>query len=261
MAKKLIEFSTSGDGPPVILLHGLNASRYDWVWLAAELNNAGFRTYMPDLLGHGDSAKPGDTTLYTLTTLYAVMLHWLDSLHETGPFYLVGHSMGGYLGLEFALHQPDRVRALTLLDPFYTKQQVGPLVRLVNQYPHFSEKAVRIAPPWLINSLIGLDPWTTNNFPPAVRKQIASDYKRASAQVMHYPASAVDLSPRLKEVYHPALLIWGERDLTLTPSSFTRMLGLLPQVKGRSVPNCGHQPHVSRPELVNPWIVNFFSNI
>ncbi len=260
MPKNLIEYTVSGDGPPVILLHGLNASRCDWVWLAAELNAAGYRTYMPDLLGHGDSAKPGDTTLYTLTTLYAVILDWIDSLPEQGPFYLVGHSMGGYISLQFALHQPERVQAITLVDPYYTKLQVGPLVRLVNQYPHFSERAIRVAPPWLVNSLIGLDPWTTNNFPPEVRDQIANDYKRATAQVMHFPASAVDLTPRLNMVQQPILLIWGERDLTLSPASFARMIRHLPNVQGCSVPNCGHQPHVSRPELVNPWIVDFISN-
>lgn len=259
MPKNLIEFSTSGDGPPVILLHGLNASRCDWVWLSNELNQAGFRTYMPDLLGHGDSAKPGDSSLYTLTTLYAVMLDWVDSLPESGPFYFVGHSMGAHLSLQFTLHQPQRVTALTLIDPFYTKHQVGLMVRLVNRYPHLSEKAVRIAPSWLVNSLIGLDPWTTNNFPPDVRDQIANDYKRASSQVMHYPASAVDLSSRLKEILQPTFLIWGERDLTLSPGSFLRMLEGLPNARGRSVPNCGHQPHVSRPDLINSWIVEFFS--
>ncbi len=259
MPKNLIEYSVSGSGPAVILLHGLNASRCDWVWLSNDLVHAGYRTYMPDLLGHGDSAKPRETSLYTMATLYAVMLDWLDSLPEAGPLYLVGHSLGGHLLMQLALRQPQRVRAQVLLDPFYTRRQVGPLVRFVNQYPHLSERAVRHAPAWLVNSLIGLDPWTTNNFPPDVRKQIASDYKRASSQVMHYPASAPDLTDRLPAIDQPTLVIWGERDLTLAPASFTRLLDGLPNAAGQAVPNCGHQPHVSRPDLVNPWVVDFFN--
>ncbi len=258
MEKQLIKYTCTGNGPPVILLHGLSASRCDWIWLSSDLEDAGFRVYSPDLLGHGESAKPEDPALYTTSVLYAVIADWLECLPETDPFFIVGHSLGGHLAMLLALRRPHLVRRMVLLDPFYSKRQLSAWIRLVFRQPRLAEEAVRYSPAWLINSIIGLDPWTTNNFPPDVRRQIAGDYKRSAAQVMHYPATAQDLTSHLAQINHSSLVIWGERDLTLAPDSFPSLVRQLPLAAGRSVANCGHQPHVSRPELINPWIVDFF---
>lgn len=255
----LIHHTVSGNGPGVILLHGLASSRSDWIWLAPELRDAGFRTFLPDLMGHGDSVKPEDSTLYTIQTVYNLLEDWFDSLSENSPMAIVGHSLGGHLAMLLARRRPKQVRSLVLIDPFISQNQLNLGLRLLNRRPDIGARSLRFAPPWLVNGIIGLDPWTSNNFPPEVRSQITMDYLRASPHVLYIPSTVRDLNGLAGEVQQPTMVIWGERDLTLSPNSFAPLVRQLPRSTGRSVPNCGHQPHLSRPELVNPWIVGHLS--
>jgi 2-hydroxy-6-oxonona-2,4-dienedioate hydrolase len=255
-----INYTRCGEGAPVILLHGLAASRYDWVWLSPELEQAGFRTYMPDLMGHGDSIKPQDPGLYTVETIYRQLEEWMSCLPETEPMTIIGHSLGGHLGLLLAHRRPEMVRSLILIDPFYSQEQLQPGLRLINRYPRIGARGLRIAPSWLVNGLIGLDPWTTNNFPAEIRGQIVYDYLRASPLVMYIPATTTNLSNLSEEVRQPTMIVWGERDFTLSPHSFPRLVKRMPNAIGRSIANCGHQPHLSRPDKVNPWILDFLSS-
>jgi pimeloyl-ACP methyl ester carboxylesterase len=256
---QLIQYTVSGDGPPVVLLHGLASSRSDWVWLAPELNKAGYRVYMPDLMGHGESVKPQDSALYSVRTLYALFEDWLESLPESGPMVFIGHSLGGHLAMLLARRRPQIVRSLVLIDPFFSQNQLSPGIRLLNSRPDIGERSLRHAPPWLVNSLIGLDPWTTNKFPSDIRSQIATDYLRASPHILYIPRTAADLSKMAKDLHQPTMVIWGERDITLSARSFAPLVRQMPQSTGKSVTNCGHQPHLSRPDLVNPWIIEYLA--
>lgn len=257
----LISHTVHGDGPGVVLLHGLASSRTDWTWLAPELHDAGYTTYMPDLMGHGDSVKPGDRALYTVRILYALLEDWFDTLPEDGPKVVVGHSLGGCLAMMLAQRRPDKVHLLVLIDPFFSKWQLNPLLRILNRRPDIGEIGLRHAPAWLVNGIIGLDPWTTNNFPVEIRNQIVLDYLRASPHIMYIPASLYNLSDLIGGLQQPSLVIWGERDFTLSAKSFHSLVQQLPRSTGKSIPQCGHQPHLSRPELVNPWIIDYLNNI
>ena len=63
-------FIVKGEGPPVVLIHGLAASLHDWDCLAPELAEAGYQAFALDLLGHGDTIKPTKASDYHIKVVY-----------------------------------------------------------------------------------------------------------------------------------------------------------------------------------------------
>jgi pimeloyl-ACP methyl ester carboxylesterase len=250
---------TAGHGSPVILIHGLAASLFDWEAITPALVGAGYRSYALDLLGHGDSVKPAGAASYHIEAVYAHFEGWVSSLGLEHPAALVGHSLGGYLSLAYALRHPRKVAGLALIDPFYSLQQLAPVTRVFSRQPALGAKAMRLAPEWLIDAMLRLERADAVHIAPTARRQIVLDYKRASPYVLHIPRTASDLTPRLPDVAVPALVLWGDRDLTLAPQSFPPLVAKLPQARGQMLPGSGHQPHIARPAEVSRMLLEFFA--
>jgi 3-oxoadipate enol-lactonase len=106
-----IAWDETGEGAPVLLVHGLGSSRRRWERLVPELVGAGHRALRIDLRGFGESGgaerKSGMDEL--LSDLCAFVV-------EAGleRFHLVGHSLGGMVAQRFSVEQPARVRSLVL---------------------------------------------------------------------------------------------------------------------------------------------------
>jgi pimeloyl-ACP methyl ester carboxylesterase len=256
-----VNYITQGDGPPVIMIHGVAASLYDWEHMTSELASQGYRGYALDLLGHGESAKPDQPEEYHVETLYNHFNDWVAELNFATPPVLVGHSLGGYLSLLHAIRYPEKVRALVLIDPFFSPGQLSPLLRLVRTRPKLGSKVMKVAPEWLIHTLLGWDPEISNNFSPEVRQQIATDYKRSSPYFVYITKDLFDLTPNLRQVKKPTQIIWGEHDRTLNPSTFPELAQTLANASSYMVPKCGHQPHIGKPNLVNQLTLNFLDSL
>lgn len=250
-------YEVAGDGPPVVLIHGMAASLHDWDFLVPELVQAGYRTYRLDLLGHGESVKPRDVRRYTIEDIYAHLDSWLAWQGLTEPAAIIGHSMGGFLSLLYALRNPARVRMLALVDPLFSPQQLPSGAALLQRYPHIGAKAMQMAPEWLLHTMTGFDPTTSNYLSEQNRQQLVEDYLRASPNIVYLTGSFYDLSPHLDEIEQPAMVIWGQKDRTLAPESFDRLAGLLGSEQTLGIEAAGHQPHLTHPELVNPKIIQF----
>jgi pimeloyl-ACP methyl ester carboxylesterase len=103
-----------GSGRPLLLIHGLGSRGEDWGNLIPQLISGGNRVYALDLLGYGESAQPKDAS-YSISQQAAIVEGFLDSQHLQ-RVDVAGWSMGGWIAMEVALHQPQRVRRLVLLD-------------------------------------------------------------------------------------------------------------------------------------------------
>lgn len=250
-----------GRGQPVILIHGMAASLYDWTEIAPSLAANGYSAYALDLLGHGDSAKPNDPQVYQVEALYDHFREWVNSHDIDSPPILVGHSLGGYLSLVHSLRHPEQVRGLVLINPYYKAQQLSLLLRLVRRRPALSEKAMRVTPHWMIRAVMGWNPEAMTNFSAKARQQIVADYKRASPHFVYITHEMPDLSDQLAQVSLPVLVIWGERDQTLHPASFPQLVQALPNAFGYPIQSAGHQPHISSPELVTRVMLEFIRKL
>lgn len=260
-SEPLLHYTARGTGSPIVLIHGMAASLHDWESLMPALASAGYRALAVDLLGHGESIKPEDPRLYTCKHIYAALEEWIDDLEDGPPYTLVGHSLGGYMSMRYALRHPDKVHALVLLDPLYSPEQLSPLLRWLNRRPIWGVNALQVVPLKVIDTLLGWDPISAPHFSPQARWQIAIDYKRASPHILHIPHTVTDLTPDLIHIHPSSLVIWGSKDLTLKPSSFPALVATLPNASGHPIPRAGHQPHIGQPHLVNRLVLDFIQNL
>jgi pimeloyl-ACP methyl ester carboxylesterase len=108
----------SGEGAPIVLLHGLTATRHYVVMGSRALERSGHRVIAYDARGHGHSDPAPAPDAYTYELLAEDLLGVLDRL-EIERAALAGASMGAQTALRFALEHPDRVRALGLITPAF----------------------------------------------------------------------------------------------------------------------------------------------
>lgn len=264
-AGEIVNFIKQGEGAPVILVHGVAASIGDWVDVSPELLDVGYATYALDLLGHGRSVKPKDLKEYNATCIFDHFETWLESLQLASPLILMGHSLGGYLSIEYALRYPQRVRALVLVDPFYSLDQLSPLLSLHYRHPIVNLGWISYAPRWLIRLSIELTSLFIRNgyIAPQTREgraQTADDYKRASPGIYNILTTVRDLTPDLPKVQAPALVIWGKHDQSLAPRSFEKMAVALSNATAVEL-DAGHVPHQSHPALLNPHVLKFLRSL
>jgi pimeloyl-ACP methyl ester carboxylesterase len=120
-----LSYVDSGSGPAVLFIHGILGSQRQWSRLVDDMDDH-HRVVVPDLFGHGDSAKPlGD---YSLSSHAAAMRDLLDHL-GIERVTLVGHSLGGGIAMQFFYLFPERVERLVLVSSGGLGREVNVLLR------------------------------------------------------------------------------------------------------------------------------------
>jgi pimeloyl-ACP methyl ester carboxylesterase len=255
-----------GQGSPIIMIHGLAASLHDWDDLMPELAKQGYSTYALDLLGHGDSPKLNSRT-YRMEWLYEHFVNWIDSLKLTEPAIVIGHSLGGYIALEYARRVSAWTRGLILVNPFYSRSQLPFLLRNTYSHANISSFVVGKTPQWLFRMVVdftsmamGHSVGSMHSLPEHIRAQTAIDFTRTAPGVYHIPNVVTDMSQYLNQIDVPTLVLWGDRDTTLEPASFPRLVSALPKATGE-VFQAGHVPHQSNAALFNQTVVKYLSGL
>jgi pimeloyl-ACP methyl ester carboxylesterase len=250
----------------VILIHGVAASHHDWDELIPELTANGYSCYALDLLGHGDSPKP-DLRAYQMDWLLDHFLNWEKSLHLTEPAIVIGHSLGGYIALQYARRLSSNARGLVLVNPLYSLSQLPPLVRRTYRRPHLSSYVVSRTPSWVFRLIVDMSSiamrhgrGALHSLPEKVRAQTALDYTRTSPGVYNIFNNGSDLSEHLPFISIPTMVIWGDRDQTLAPASFGKMVNQMPRAIGKSI-RAGHVPHQSNAGEFNQITIDFLKTL
>jgi pimeloyl-ACP methyl ester carboxylesterase len=114
-----IRGESAGEGPPIVLCHGITATRHSVIHRSRALERAGYRVIVYDARGHGESdPAPGDKGYD-----YLELVGDLESVVavEVGeePFILGGHSMGAHTAVAYALRNPQRLAGLVVIGPSY----------------------------------------------------------------------------------------------------------------------------------------------
>jgi pimeloyl-ACP methyl ester carboxylesterase len=291
----VVNFTRRGAGAPVIMIHGLAASLHDWDFLIPDLVAAGYEACALDLLGHGESYKPARLEDYNAENVFNHLSTWIeslnlaespnhsdsltpaDSLNRLDSLILIGHSLGGYLALDYALRFPDYVRALILVNPFYSVRQLSSFLQFVFRRQLLNTALIDRTPYWLFRIVIDATSFRLgegedgiHTLPEVVRIQTALDYKRADPGIYNIPRTMHDLTARLSargeasdlpRVSAPTLVIWGARDQTLAPASFPELVRLLPNARGEVIPPCGHVPHQCQSAQFNRLVMEFLSGL
>ena len=95
-----------------------------------------------------------------------------------------------------------------------------------------------------------------HSLPKRVRVQTALDYTRTAPGIYNVPNTIEDLSEHASSISIPTLVVWGERDQTLAPASFPRLVNAMPRATGKSF-RAGHVPHQSHAPEFNQAVMEF----
>jgi len=106
-----LHYETRGDGPPVLILHGLFGSHQNWLPVARELSGT-FRVLTVDLRNHGQSPHHDESSYAVMAEDVARLIDDLD----LGKVSLLGHSLGGKVAMQVALSHPEVVERLVIVD-------------------------------------------------------------------------------------------------------------------------------------------------
>src|SRR3954465_257826 len=123
-----VTYTEAGSGPLVLLLHGIAGSGHTWDAVVPRLAERA-HVIAPDLLGHGESAKPrGDYSLGAYASGVRDLLAALG--HDSAT--IVGHSLGGGVAMQFAYQFPERCDRLVLVASGGLGKEVNVLLRVVS---------------------------------------------------------------------------------------------------------------------------------
>ena len=258
---------TMGEGPDVLLLHGLGGTRASFLDTAAALS-ARYRVHAPDLPGFGSSSKPAMGS-YNAAWFARIMLGLMDEL-EIDRARVIGNSMGGRIAIEMGLTAPERLESMALLCPAvaWIRRGLHPIVRLLRpefgMLPHaFRRSLVARQLRGIIHDRDAIDP--------AVADLIVDEFQRiygtpgarfaflASARNIYLeaPYGRRGFYPRLTDLRVPALFVWATHD-TLIPAGFRRHVAKwLPTAEQVTLESCGHVPQVERPEETNALLMDW----
>ncbi len=245
----------SGEGEPLILIHGGNLDCRMWDDQFPVFAKA-HRTIRYDVCGHGRSDPPRET-YSDLDDLYGL----LASL-DVEEAILVGLSLGGRIALDFALEYPDAVKGLVLAGPglsgyAFTDAEVGGNLGRVSA-------AVREGDLALARELLLENPyWRQDD--PAIRSKVKSLLDGYSFGGWLNPALYRDTSvpaiKRLHDVGAPTLIVVGDRDV----SDILRISELLekgiPGAVKVTVPGAGHLLNIQRPDQFNRIVLDFLASL
>ena len=253
----------AGRGTPVVLLHGLGATKASFLPSVAALA-ATHRAIAIDLPGFGDSDKPLRGA-YDPAFFARAVVALLDALHLDRA-HLVGNSMGGRVAIEVGLAAPSRVRRLGLLAPslaWLRGRPWAPLLRLVPpQLGALQPAPRRIAEEIARRALRGVDsPWTTAGLDEFLRSYLtpsgrAAFYAAARNIYLEEPHGPDGFWTRLPQLSAPALFVWGRRD-TIVPIRFAEHVRrALPSAEHVEL-DCGHVPQLERPRKTHAALERF----
>jgi pimeloyl-ACP methyl ester carboxylesterase len=257
-----IEYDVTGDGQPVLLLHGFPDSVRLWRHQVPALAAAGFRVIVPDLRGYGRSGKPEAVEAYSIPVLAGDVLAILDSLEITKA-HVVGHDWGAGLAWALASFVPDRVdhlAALSVGNPVTflrtMKQRQKSWYMLLFQFPGIAER-------WLTdNNWANFRAWAGHPDTDQVIAELAAtgsltpglNWYRANIP----PESWAGPPPQLPPVAAPTMGVWSSGDIALTE---VQMTDSAQNVSGpwryERLDGPGHWLQLEAPDQLNALLLDF----
>jgi 3-oxoadipate enol-lactonase len=243
-----ISFNDSGKGLPIVLLHGLTLDKNIWSPMVAAYS-AQARFITPDLRGHGATTvgKADGTLSQVADDLLALM----DAL-SLPKVCLLGHSMGGYIALNFATRYPQRLASLVLLAsniradaPEKQKSRLEDAQKVL----HGGVPAFAAA----LASRITTDPFLTDQ----LQTQMETIDPAGLSNILIAIANRPDQRALLPKLELPVLAIAGTEDKIATPALGLEAADLAARGHKLVIPGVGHMPMLENPLTLGAALLSF----
>jgi pimeloyl-ACP methyl ester carboxylesterase len=257
-----------GKGKPLVLLHGMGASKISWVPLLGPLAD-NHRLIVPDLPGHGESDKPPAD--YSPRFHARVVRHLMDKV-DVEQAVIVGNSMGGRIGLELALRSANRVKALALVCAAVPGLRWRYLMGFLRVLPsEFASIPFPLRERWMERMLNNLFAHPGTIGEDAIRlaaRDFIRVYREPKARVAFLSSmrhvvteSREPFWASLRRIKQPALVIVGEEDRLVPARLGIRLAHTLPNSEMVLLPKTGHVPQFEGTEPVLEALSAFLAKV
>ncbi len=265
-----VSYRTAGEGPVVLLIHGITGDSRQWNETIPQLADR-YTVVAPDLLGHGQSAKPrGD---YSLGAYAASLRDLLIVLGHRGAT-VVGHSLGGGIAMQFSYEYPVFCERLVLVDSGGLGKEVHPLLRAA------ALPGAELALPLLAHSRVlrvgeaigqaldrlGLE--LGHDMAEMTRGYASLGDAEARRAFLHTVRAVIDLDGQRVDATDrlylaqmiPTLILWGRRDPLIPVEHAAVAHRGIPGSRLEIFDDAGHFPHVEEPVRFARLIIDFIES-
>ncbi len=249
-----LNVEVSGEGPPLLLLHGFSGSAATWTphletW-------QGFTAIAVELLGHGASDCPADQSRYRMERCLDDLVALLDGLPVSvgRRVAVLGYSMGGRVALRLALRAPERLWALALESASPGIEDASERAARVRSDADLADDIERDGLEAFVERWQALPLFASQSrLPVAVRdelrrQRLQSDPRGLAGSLRGLGAGRQEpVLARMDEIRTPVLLLTGALDDKYCAQA-RRMAAALPCARTEVVPDAGHAVHLERPQ-------------
>jgi pimeloyl-ACP methyl ester carboxylesterase len=262
-----IVYRTAGDGPPLLLLHGITSNAATWKDVIPKLAET-HTVIAPDLLGHGQSAKPvGDYSLGAYASGVRDLLGLLGVENTT----VVGHSLGGGVAMQFAYLFPEMCNRLVLVASGGLGREVSFLLRAASLpgaelvLPLICAAPIREAGNAIGRMMETVRLRPTTDIREMWRGFISLGSDESRRAFVHTLRTIVDLggqrvsaTDRLYLAQHlPTLIVWGAKDPVIPAAHGVAAAEAIPGSRFEMFEKAGHFPHRDEPERFTQVLLDF----
>ncbi|MCA9901994.1 MAG: alpha/beta fold hydrolase, partial [Anaerolineales bacterium] len=238
-------YEEQGAGEPLLLLHGLGSNGRSWEYQVEPFARQ-YRVIVPDVRGHGRSAKP--TGPYSVSQFANDIFNLLDHL-QIDRFHLVGLSMGGMIGFQMAVDRPERLKSMTIVNsgpeliPRGLKEKWQILQRrLITRFVSMAKIGE------IIGGKLFPEPHQAAYKSQFIEQMSNNDpeaYKAATNALLGW-----SVSNKLARIQCPILVI--SADMDYTPVAFKEAyVRQLPTARLQVIENSRHATPIDQPEVFN----------
>ena len=243
----------------ILFIHGLGSSADRWLDIPDAISMY-YHTMAVDLIGFGGSDKPTDVN-YTIEQFSEFILEFMEKIGLSGDdrkITLVGHSLGGYIAVDFAIRNKGLIEKLVLIDTSGFLKGPTPLLEQylkVAKYPSYdSVKNVfeqMMAQPWKVLPVI-INIFITRINSPGAKYPFESAYQNSTT-------TQIDLS-RLKSIEDiPTLIIWGKYDNLIPIEHSKPFKQVFKNYRVEIIEDAGHTPFAEKPAIICEILHSFLS--
>ena len=222
---------SSGDGTPLVLIHGLGARGEDWQKMIPAMARYGFHVYAPDLPGYGRSSKPADAN-YSISMEEAAVVSFMQAVHVPRAD-VGGWSMGGWVVMKLALDHPEMVDRLVIYDGagIYFPATFGSDLFVPNDAAGVARLLKMLSP-------------RPQAMPDFVARAVVRKLQRNGWVIDRSMAAMTTgrdlLDFRLHDIRQPTLVVWGSDDVLIPLSVGRKIHEDIPNSVLNVMEGCGH---------------------